>query len=276
MIRLAASICLVPEITGGPFLFDGDLAGSCRRAAEAGFDAVEILVPDAEAINVSTVRELLKTHGLRLSGLGTGAGFLTHRLHLASPDSDIRKRAISFATSIIDTAGDLGAFAIIGSLKGSVERGVDRKTAIDWLTDGLQNLADRAGRHGVPLILEPLNRYESNYINRLDEVVDLIKTYGLKNVKLLADLFHMNIEEVSLEKAMRAAALHLGHIHFVDSNRRPPGAGHIDFAAIGHTLSEIEYHGFLAVEAIAYPNSDEAARQALRAFRQHIAINRKA
>jgi sugar phosphate isomerase/epimerase len=270
LIRLAASICLVPEITGGPFLYSGDLAGSCRRAAEAGFDAVELLVPSGESVDVGELRKLLDSHHLALSGLGTGAGFLRDRLHLVSPDPDIRRRALEFAATIIDRAGELGGFAIIGSLKGTIEKGVDREAAIGWLVDGLRSLAQRARTHGVPLILEPLNRYESNYINRLDEGVALIQAHRLENVKLLADLFHMNIEESSIAGALREAAPHIGHIHFVDSNRRPAGNGHIDFAEAGRAIREIGYDGFLAAEALAWPDSDEAARQTVRVFRQFV------
>src|SRR5205085_10159101 len=142
------------------------LAGSCRRAADAGFDAIELLVPSGEEVDAGELRRLLGDHGLRLSALGTGAGFLRHRLHLSSPDAQVRSAALTFAGCIVDQAGELGAPAIVGSLKGSIEPAVDRSTALNWLSDGLQGLADRAARVGVPLILEPLNRYESNYLNR--------------------------------------------------------------------------------------------------------------
>lgn len=269
-IRLAASINLVPQIKNGPFLFSGDLADGCRRAAAEGFDAVEALVPSAEEFDAGLLRRLLSEHRLGLSGLGTGAGFLAHRLHLASPDATIRRRATDYAAAIVDRAGEFGAFAIIGSLKGSVEPGVKREDALKWLHEGLHELAERAGRHGVPLIVEPLNRYESNYINRLEEGVELIESMGSPNIRLLADLFHMNIEEVSIAAALRDAARHLGHVHFVDSNRRPAGCGHIDFAEVGRVLGEIGYHGCLAAEAIAWPDSDRAARQTVEMFRRHV------
>jgi sugar phosphate isomerase/epimerase len=270
-IRLAASICLVPQIKNGPFLYSGDLADGCRRAAQAGFDAVEVLVPSAEEFDAALLKRLLSEHNLDLSGLGTGAGFLTHRLHLASSDTSIRRRALDYAAAIVDRAGEFGAFAVIGSLKGLVEPGVERATVLDWLCEGLHALAERAARYGVPLIVEPLNRYESNYINRLEEGVELIKSMGSPNIKLLADLFHMNIEEVSIADALRGAARHLGHVHFVDSNRRPAGCGHIDIPAVGRVLSEIGYDGFLAAEALAWPDSDGAARQTVEVFRRHVA-----
>ena len=82
MIRLAASICLVPELSGGPVLYSGDLAESCRRAAQSGFDAVELLAPSGKELQPAIIRPLLKSHDLVLSGVGTGAGFLKHGLPL--------------------------------------------------------------------------------------------------------------------------------------------------------------------------------------------------
>ena len=269
-MKQAASICLVPQIHGGPFLYEGDPAAGCRRAAEAGFDAVELHVSSAEELDAPLLRRLLSEHKLSLSGLGTGAGFLAHRLHLASPDTSIRRRALDYAGAIVDRAGEFGAFAIIGSLKGSIEPGVERASALGWLHEGLHALAERAGQHGVPLILEPLNRYESNYINRLDEGVELIESMGSPNIRLLADLFHMNIEEACIAAALRSAVRYLGHVHFVDSNRRPAGCGHIDFAQVGCVLREIGYHGFLAAEALAWPDPDRAARQTVETFRKHV------
>jgi sugar phosphate isomerase/epimerase len=270
MIRLAASICLVPEISGGPFLYSGDLAESCRQATEAGFDAVELLVPDGNSIDTASLRKLLAEYHLGLSGLGTGAGFLVHQFHLSSPDPEKRRRAREYAAAIVDRAGEFGAFAILGSLKGSVEPGVSRQSATQWLGEGLGFLAARADRHGAALVLEPLNRYESNYLNRLEEGVELIRSLPVGNVRLLADLFHMNIEEACIAEALRSTGKHVGHVHFVDSNRRPAGCGHINLAEVGRALREIGYQGFLAAEALPWPDSQQAALQTVAAFRQHI------
>jgi sugar phosphate isomerase/epimerase len=270
MIQLSASVCLIPELAGGPFLYSGGLADCCRRAAEAGFDAVELLVPSAEAISAAELRSVLLAQGLRLSGIGTGGGFLLHRLQLCSRDAECRRQALAFAEPIIDLAGSFGAFAIIGSLKGALEPGVERPAAMGWLREGLTAMGRRAECHGVPLIVEPLNRYESNLINRLDEGADLIRTLDTDNVKLLADLFHMNIEEAGIAGAIRAAAGQVGHVHFADSNRRAIGFGHINCGEVGRTLREIGYQGYLAAEILPHPDADEAARQTIRAFREHI------
>jgi sugar phosphate isomerase/epimerase len=88
------------------------------------------------------------------------------------------------------------------------------------------------------------------------------------NVVLLADLFHMNIEEADIAAALRAGKGYIGHVHFVDSNRRPAGLGHLDFVPIAEALEDISYQGFASAEALPYPDSAAAARQTIEAFRQ--------
>ena len=105
-------------------------------------------------------------------------------------------------------------------------------------------------------------------VNTLAAGVTLLRSLSTKNVRLLADLFHMNIEEQDLAAALRAGAGFIGHVHFVDSNRRPAGMGHIDFAPIVQALREIGYDRFASAEALPYPDPDAAARQTIEAFRR--------
>lgn len=267
-IKSSATICLVPQITGGPFLFWDDLTSSCRQAAEAGFDAVEILPPDAGAIDKAQLDKALSDYRLELGALGTGAGFILQKLHLSSSDESTRGDAVAFINEFIELAANYGAKVIIGSMKGRIEDGVDKAAALDWLRGGLDELGQRASRQGVQVLLEPLNRYETNYVNRLEEAADVLESLQTDNIKMLADLFHMNIEEESICAALTQHARHVGHLHFVDSNRRPAGFGHIDFTAVARTLSDINYSGYLAAEAMAYPNSTTAAAQTMKCFRE--------
>lgn len=269
MVKSSATICTVPQLQGGPFIFWEEIPISCKKAATAGFDAVEILAPSAEAINKNELQQALISHNLCLSALGTGAGFVMQKLHLCAPEAEIRHKAVEFISSFIDLAGCFNVPVIIGSMKGSVSANAELSAAWNWLRDGLEKLANRAKSCKVPLLLEPLNRYETNLINCLDEGIELIESLQTDNVKLLADLFHMNIEEQSIPKALLKAASHIGHIHFVDSNRRAAGFGHIDFAQVRRVLDQIRYNGYLSAEAMAYPNSESAAEQTIKCFRKY-------
>ncbi len=261
MIRSAVTISLVEEARGGPFVFWHDLPHACRRAQEFGFDALEIFPPSAEALTQLPVRQLLDDHGLKLAAVGTGAGWVKHKLTLTNPAMAAAAKA--FVRSIIDAAGAFGAPAIIGSMQGRHGDGVTKDEALGYLTDALAELGDHAKQYGVPLLYEPLNRYETNLANTLDDGL----RFAAGNVKLLGDLFHMNIEEADLAGALRLASWALGHVHFVDSNRRPAGLGHIDFAPIAATLRDIDYTGYLSAEAFPYPDSDYAAAQTAATFR---------
>ncbi len=268
MIRSAVTVSLVEEARGGPFVFWHDLPGACRKAAALGFDAVEVFPPGPEAIAVEDLRSLLGSNNLALAAVGTGAGWVKHRLTLTSADPSVRARARAFVRSIIDLAGPLGAPAIIGSMQGRTGEGVDRPSALGYLGEALDDLGKHAAGYGVPLLFEPLNRYETDLVNTVEAGVDLLQNLSTRNVRLLADLFHMNIEEVDIASALRAGSSRIGHVHFVDSNRRPAGSGHIDYAPIAAALAEIGYDGFASAEALPYPDPDTAASQTIATFRR--------
>jgi len=162
------------------------------------------------------------------------------------------------------------AAVIIGSMQGRWGDGLDKATALEYLTQALNSLGDHARRHGVPLVYEPLNRYETNLVNTAEEGVRLLESLATSNVVLLADLFHMNIEETDLAAALRTGGCHIGHVHFVDSNRRPAGRGHLDFGPIVAALRDIGYQGYLSAEALPYPTPWEAAQQTIATYRRLI------
>ena len=121
---------------------------------------------------------------------------------------------------------------------------------------------------GTMLIYEPLNRYETNMANTMQEGAELLRPLATKSVKLLADLFHMNIEEVSIADALRVSGSHLGHVHFVDSNRKAAGMGHFDFAPIAAALNEINFQGYASAEALPLPTSQAAAKATIESYRK--------
>ena len=266
-MRSAVTVSLVPEAQGGPFVFWGDLAAHCAQAAALGFEAMEIFPRSPDAMNAKELRDLLRQHSLKLAAMGTGAGWVVHKLRLTDPDPEVRARARAFIASVIDFAAPFGAPAIIGSMQGRGEGAVTRAQALDWLREALEQLGPRAAAAGVPLLFEPLNRYETNLINTTADALELLDGLRTKNVKLLCDLFHMNIEEADVAAALRAAGPRVGHVHFADSNRRAIGLGHTDMPPVMQALRDIGYGGFLSAEILPLPDSATAARQTITAFR---------
>ena len=116
------------------------------------------------------------------------------------------------------------------------------------LVEGLTELGEHAADAGVTVLLEPLNRYEDHKLNTLAQAEELCSQVGIDSVKVMGDLFHMNIEEDDPADSIRAATDVLAHVHLGDSNREHPGTGHIDFAAALRALSDIGFDGYMALE----------------------------
>jgi sugar phosphate isomerase/epimerase len=265
-MKSCVTVSLLPEARGGPFVLWDDLAKACETAARLQFDAIEVFAPGPEAIDVIALRKLLAQHRLDLAAFGTGGGWIRRKLTLTSASAEIRQRAIEFISGMIDLASQFGAAVIVGSMQGRFEGEVSRTDALNHLGAALTQLADIAAQRKVTLLYEHLNRYETNLLNRIEDVLPFVKPLGT-NVKILADVFHMSIEEANIAEAIRAAGAHIGHVHLADSNRRPAGLGHTDFKPIFAALKQIGYDGYVSAEAFPYPDPEAAAEQTMRAFR---------
>jgi sugar phosphate isomerase/epimerase len=266
-MQSAVTICLVPEARQGPFVFHDGLDAGCRAAVELGFDGVEIFPESAAAFEDSGVARRLATHGLTLAAVGSGAGWVKHKLQLCHPEPAVRAQAVSFVGELVDRAGDLGAPVIVGSMQGRSEGTVTREQTVSWLAEALHVLGAQAARHGQVLLYEPLNRYETNLFNRQADAAEFITAHGITAVKLLCDLFHMNIEEADIATSLEACGDLVGHVHWADSNRQAIGFGHTAVGPVVGALVRIGYHGFLSAEVFPAPTPHAAARQSIESFR---------
>jgi sugar phosphate isomerase/epimerase len=252
-MKTAVTVALDPCFAGGPFVFHG-LSQAVDHATRLGFDALELFPGD-----LGTLPTRGQLGGLAVSAVGTGAGWVKHKLSLTSPDAGDRRRATDFLRALADEATALGAPVIVGSMQGRWGDGVSRADAVNHLRDALAAVP-------TPVLVEPLNRYESNVLNTLADTVVL--TDGLPHVRVLADLFHMNIEEADLAAAIRSAGAAVGHVHLADSNRRPAGMGHTDFGPVVAALRDIGYAGYLSAECFPHPDPVAAAEATMAAVRR--------
>lgn len=267
-MKSAITLAQVPEAKTGPFVFHQPLSEGFSMAAELGFDAVELFLPGPDFIDVDEVKAMASAHDLSIAAVGTGAGMVKHGLSLTDPDPDRRKAALAFVLSMIDFGGQLDAPAILGSMQGKWGGEVSQEQSLSWLTDALKAADERAAENGVVFIYEPLNRYETNQFNQLAPAATYLEDQGLEHTVLLADLFHMNIEEPDIGQALRDAGSKVGHVHFADSNRQAVGFGHTEMSSILEALGEIGYEGYLSAEIFPLPDPETAARQTIEAFRQ--------
>ena len=247
-MKSAITISQVPEAAEGPFVLRSPLPEAFASAAAIGFDAVELFLPGPDFVPVDEVRALATANKLAIAAVGTGAGMLRHGFSITDPAPDRREAAIEFVLAMIDFGGALKAPAILGSMH-------------------VRRSAERAASHGVTFIYEPLNRYETNLFNRLPDAARFLDEQDLENVVLLADLFHMNIEERDIPAAIREAGQHIGHVHFADSNRHAMGFGHTDAAPALAALREVGYAGYLSAEILPLPDPESAARQTIFSLR---------
>ena len=265
-MKSAITIALVPQIKSGPWVFWENLEASVAKAAALGFDAVELFTGSAAAVDTALLQQLAERYRIRICAVGTGAGKVVQGLTLTDPDPGVRGRAIVFISDMIDFGAAFSAPAIIGSMQGNIPNGIERDIALEWLGEGLSILAKKAERKAVPLIYEPLNRYETNIFNCFADAVAWLKTLDTNNIQLLADLFHMNIEEASIPETIYQYGNYIGHVHFADSNRRAIGMGHTAMSDIAKALQSISYSGYLSAEVFPLPDSDAAATQTINAF----------
>jgi len=245
-------------------LLTGSFAQRLEKAARLGYDGVELMVLHPEALDVADIRARIYGCGLQPAAIGTGALALVEHVTLLASSRDPSIEAENRLHTLIEFASSIGApLVTIGGFRGWLTNPgwTDRDGALAYFVAVLRRAATVAEQAGVHLALEPLNRYESDIVNTADEGLALIDEVGHRHLGLLLDTFHMNIEEPSftssIEKVM--AAGRLWHIHLGDSNRLPPGQGHIPFGDIVASLSRTGYHGYLSAELLQKPDPDSAA-----------------
>jgi sugar phosphate isomerase/epimerase len=251
-----------------PILLRGDIAGAFALAAELGYDGVELHLRQPGDIDRAAVRKLASDYGLGIPILGTGMAAGEDGLTFADHDPEIRRQAVERVKEHIALAAYLNSAVTIGLLSGWLgsdpqKRPVRRAAALACL----EQCCQVAAVVGVTLLLEPLNRYECDYLNTVEDALSVIREIGLPNLKLLADTFHMNIEEVDIAASLRRAGPNLGHVHLVDSNRRAPGHGHLDVRGVLQALRDINYPGYLSFEVLPLPSPRQATEDAIRNVR---------
>jgi len=252
----------------GPLLFPGEWERGVAAAAELGYDAVEVGVRDPALPVLRDVAGAVRAAGLVVSGIATGQSYYNDGLSPTSPDAAIRARLLDRLKGAVDFAAPWDATLFIGGVRGRLEgdaatHGTQRSRVVELV----RACAEYAQPRGVRLAIEPINRYETNLINSVGEALEFIAEVGAENLVVLADTFHMNIEEVSLAGALRQAGDKLGYVHFADSNRHAAGRGHIDFGELAAVLRSMGYSGYISAEILPLPDSRTAAELAIACFR---------
>jgi sugar phosphate isomerase/epimerase len=193
------------------------------------------------------IKEALANSSIQLCIAGGGGSLL-------SADPEVRRNGVERLKQGLQVAADMGAVGtiVVPVRRPEIDPPPPPKTLYELqseiLIEELAEVAPTAEALGVAVILEPLNRYESQYIQRVGQAAEICRAVGSPGIKLMADFFHMNIEEVDIAQAIEDVADCLGYVHLADSNRFEPGAGHLDFKPGLAALKRIGYDGFMTME----------------------------
>jgi 5-keto-L-gluconate epimerase len=234
-----------------------------------GYDGIELAIRRPREIDAEHIRMLVRTHSLDVAAIGTGQAYVDEGLSLTHPDAEIRRQAFERLVEHVDLSRALGGVpVIIGLIRGRSSVEVPLGRCLDLLRGALGDLASRAKAVGAgPLFVEPINRYETDIVPTLDEATRLLDAAGGTHLGVLADLFHMNIEEADPLGALATHASRIAHFHLADSNRWAPGFGHIDVARSMETLYGRGFSGWASVECLPRPpDTMEAAYRIVRPF----------
>lgn len=252
-----------------PLLFAGEWERGINAAMELGYDAIEISLRDPNEPVVTALVQVLERNHLPIANIGTGQSYYNDGLSLTSLDESIQAKLYERIIGFIDLMASYRGLVTIGGVRGNLTGAPETWSAQrQRMVQAVHRYADYAKPLGVRLAIEPINRYETNLIHTVGEALGFIQEVGADNLVVLADTFHMNIEEVLLADALRQAGKQLGFLHFADSNRLAAGHGHIDFRYLARVLSQIGYTGYMSAEILPVPDSRTAAQWAIETFRK--------
>jgi D-psicose/D-tagatose/L-ribulose 3-epimerase len=215
-----------------------------------GFDWIEVPLEGIGDLDYTKGAAVARDLGL---GVSTCAAMGPDR-DLIHPDAAIRASGMAYIRAAVDATEALGATNLVGPIYATVGRtwqmtDAERARDTDLLVDQLGQLAPYAADHGVVLCVEPLNRFETSFLNLASQAIDVVDRVGHPNCQIMLDTFHMNIEEKSLGDAIRAAGPRLKHLHACENDRGAPGSGNVDWPGVAQALRDIDYDGPVVIES---------------------------
>ena len=218
---------------------------------ERGFDGVEVPLFRPASFAAAEIRKGTEANGLEC----TICSGLVNGLSLISGDSDVRRNTIVHLREAIQAGAEAGAKIIAGPLYSPVGYLPGRRRTEDewkWAVEGYQAVGDALIAHGVTLAIEPLNRFETYFLNTAADAARLCDEVNHPNVGVLFDTFHANIEEKDIAAGYRTVGRHLKHVHTCENDRGIPGSGHVEWPSVFAVLRELKYDGWLTIESFGF------------------------
>lgn len=230
---------------------------------ELGYESMEIHIRAPELVDGYQIKEHCQKIGMVISTIGTGQAYGMEGLSITAEDKDVRARAVKRLKDQMDLSVIFGNCPIIiGSMHGVIGPDQTFEQVNGRMVESMKALADYAEKVNGEIVIEAIDRFESDYLQRAEEVLALIDEVGSDRVKVHLDTYHMNLEEQDWRKPVLMCGDKLGHVHLADNRRRYPGWGLVDFRPFLESLVEIGYARSLTMECYPYPDGITALRYA--------------
>lgn len=220
------------------------------KVKSMGFDILELACETPELIDVPSVKHKLAEHGLQAIVCGAWGP----ERDIASDNRTVAAASKDYIRWLIDAAAELGSPTVCGPMYSGVGKAhLDEASArrAEWQrsVQGIREMANIAADQGVRLALEPLNRFETDMINVVDQGLDYLDDVGMSNVGFHLDTFHMHLEERNSGAAIRKAADRIFHFHACENDRGVPGAGQVHWDEVAAALKQVRYDGPVVIES---------------------------
>lgn len=230
------------------------------RLKRLGYDGIQIM-GEPRKYDWKHVRKLLDDNGLKCFG---SVSIMVKGRDLIHADPYYREMTVTYLKECLDMVAALGGdiFTLVPSEVGKIVAMADAETEWAWAVENIREVVRHAAKHGIRVGLEPLNRFETNFLNRHDQALRLMQDVNEPNVGVCLDAFHINIEEADPYQAILNTGKHLVDFHVADNNRFPPGGGAWDWPKLINTLKQAGYEGQLTVEFVVPMDRSPLAKKA--------------
>lgn len=261
-----------PEVALSPYVtsMQGDIYDIIDFLTDCGYDGVELMTKDPSLIDKDKILKYIKEKKLDISMICTGEVFGEDRLTLTDPSKDIRTRCFERLCSLIDFAYEANANVNIGRVRGFYNEEITKEETDKIAYGVFTELAIYAESKNVELLIEPVTRLQTNFINSTQDGIAFCKKLNQKNINLMLDIYHMNIEDKSIHESFKEASSFVKHVHFAENNRRIPGTCSMDFGAVLNTLKSIGYNRAISFEIFQIPDPKTCALESIKYIKQFL------
>ncbi|AIF49657.1 sugar phosphate isomerase/epimerase [Pelosinus sp. UFO1] len=256
-------VAISPAVTA----FQGKLDDSFRKLAELGYDGVELMTLNPLELNWDQVKGEADKNKLDIVLICTGEIFGQLKLSFMDRNLDVRNKAKKQVKGIIDFAAYFGSNVNIGRVRGQYCAELPKEVSYGYAIDSFKEISEYAGKKDVKIALESVTLMQTNFINTVQEAVNVVKDVDNEYFKMMMDVFHLNIEEKDMFEVIEKYADYNIHVHLADNNRRYPGHCGLDFEKIITAFKNTGFDGAFCTEIFQLPDQDVAAAGAIAHLR---------